>query len=92
MNLKISKGSIIGIKGLTGSGKSTLCNILLGLIDSYDGSIEVDGENIKDNLEHWQDLISYVPQSIYLTDETIEQNILFGEKFDSNKARTTKIL
>ena len=92
MNLKISKGSIIGIKGLTGSGKSTLCNILLGLIDSYDGSIEVDGENIKDNLEHWQDLISYVPQSIYLTDETIEQNILFGEKFDSNKRRTTKIL
>ena len=90
LNLKISKGSIIGIKGLTGSGKSTLCNILLGLIDSYDGSIEVDGENIKDNLEHWQDLISYVPQSIYLTDETIEQNILFGEKFDSNKSENYK--
>ncbi len=90
LNLKISKGSIIGIKGLTGSGKSTFCNILLGLIDSYDGSIEVDGENIKDNLENWQDLISYVPQSIYLTDETIEQNILFGEKFDSNKSENYK--
>ena len=90
LNLKITKGSIIGIKGLTGSGKSTLCNILLGLIDNYKGSIEVDGEDIKNNLRLWQNLVSYVPQNVYLTDETIEKNILFGDKLEGDKIENYK--
>ena len=90
LNLKITKGSIIGIKGSTGSGKSTFCDILLGLIDNYEGSIEVDGKNIKNDLKLWRDLVSYVPQRVYLTDETIEQNILFGKNLIAIKARTTK--
>ena len=90
LNLKITKGSIIGIKGSTGSGKSTFCDILLGLIDNYEGSIEVDGKNIKNDLKLWRDLVSYVPQRVYLTDETIEKNILFGDKLDGNKIENYK--
>lgn len=79
ISLKIKKGESVGIVGETGSGKSTLIDIILGLLQPYEGSILVD-EKYAVNSCQWHQKIGYVPQSIYLTDDTIEKNIAFGEK------------
>ena len=78
LNLEIKKGDVIGIIGKSGAGKSTLINIILGLIDPTTGTIFVDGKNIKNNISNWQSQIGYVPQSVYVFDETLEKNIAFG--------------
>lgn len=79
INLKFKKGSRVGFKGPTGSGKSTLLDIVMGLFEPSNGSIFVDGEMInKNNIRAWQMNIAHVPQSIYLSDTTIEENIAFG--------------
>ncbi|MFA5583875.1 MAG: ABC transporter ATP-binding protein, partial [Bacteriovoracaceae bacterium] len=71
--------STVGIVGSTGSGKTTLVDIILGLLTPNEGHILVDGETIdQSNLSSWQSLIGYVPQVIYLSDDTIEANIAFG--------------
>tara|TARA_Y100001970_G_C14237387_1_gene862680 strand:+ start:1202 stop:2980 length:1779 start_codon:yes stop_codon:yes gene_type:complete len=88
INLKISKGDKIGIKGITGAGKSTLTNLLLGLLKPTNGRITVDGFDIFDNLKDWRKLIGYVPQDVYLSDDTILNNICFlnsTEKVDREK-------
>jgi ABC-type bacteriocin/lantibiotic exporter with double-glycine peptidase domain len=79
INLKIPTGSNIGIVGITGSGKSTLIDVILGLHKPKNGSLEVDDEKI-DNLNRrsWQQSIGYVPQQIFLFDDTIASNIAFG--------------
>ncbi|MEN8237074.1 MAG: ABC transporter ATP-binding protein [Pseudomonadota bacterium] len=79
INLEINKGECIGIVGETGSGKSTLIDMLLGLLKPHTGKIVVDGL-YPVTTHQWHQLIGYVPQSIYLTDDTIEANITFGEK------------
>ncbi len=78
--LKINKNDIIGIKGQTGSGKSTLLKILLGLIKPKTGEVKIDDIDLyKNNLtSEWFDKIAYVPQEIYLLNDTIKKNILFG--------------
>lgn len=79
VSLKISSKSIIGIMGSTGSGKSTLVDIILGLLEPNIGFIEVDNKVINyKNLRSWQKSIGYVPQHIYLSDDTIAANIAFG--------------
>ncbi len=79
INLKLSKGSRIGFKGVTGSGKSTLIDIVMGLFEPTNGSISVDGRLVNSkNIRSWQMNIAHVPQSIYLSDSTIEENIAFG--------------
>jgi ATP-binding cassette, subfamily B, bacterial PglK len=79
INLIIPKGARVGIVGSTGSGKSTLLDLLMGLIEPTEGELSVDGQNIKGkNLRAWQKNISHVPQSIFLTDATITENIAFG--------------
>tara|TARA_B100000575_G_C23130364_1_gene655619 strand:- start:209 stop:1972 length:1764 start_codon:yes stop_codon:yes gene_type:complete len=79
INLKISKGSVIGIVGVTGCGKSTLVDILMGLLIPTSGEMKVDNITINNkNKRSWQSHISSVPQNIYLTDSTLEQNIAFG--------------
>lgn len=90
LNLKINKGEMIAITGGSGEGKSTLVNILLGLLSCDNGKVEVDGISIENNIETWQKNIGYVPQKINLLDESIEENILLGEK--SNTEKIKKVL
>lgn len=78
LNLEIQKGEMVGIIGDSGSGKSTLINIIMGLINTSKGYIKVNNININDDIKGWQKKIGYVPQGIYLTDDTIEKNIAFG--------------
>lgn len=81
-NLFIQKGQSIGILGPSGSGKSTFVNIFLGLLHPQSGTIKVDDINISNDLNSWRNIIGYVPQSIYLIDDTIISNIAFGIKLE----------
>lgn len=78
VDLVIHKGKSIGFIGGSGAGKTTLIDIILGLIKPDSGAIMIDGVDIQSNIRGWQDLIGYVPQSIYLTDDTLRRNIAFG--------------
>jgi ABC-type multidrug transport system fused ATPase/permease subunit len=78
VNLTIEKGTTIGIIGTSGAGKSTLVDILLGLLSPEKGSVELDGIDVRTNIRNWQNQIGYVPQSIFLTDDTLRRNIAFG--------------
>jgi ABC-type multidrug transport system fused ATPase/permease subunit len=78
ISMKIAKGESVGFIGTTGSGKSTLIDIVLGLLSPDSGKVIVDGNNISENLRSWQNQIGYVPQTIYLTDDTIRRNVAFG--------------
>ena len=87
ISMTIKKGDIIGIIGATGSGKSTLINLLIGLLQPSEGKIEIDKLDINSNLTEWYKKIGYVPQSVYLIDDTIKKNIAFGlreEDIDDN--------
>ena len=80
INLTIPAKSIVGLVGATGSGKTTTIDIILGLLDPQKGTLEVDGQVVtKQNSRAWQSLIGYVPQHIYLSDDTIAANIAFGK-------------
>jgi ATP-binding cassette, subfamily B, bacterial PglK len=78
IDLSIPRGTSIGLIGTSGSGKSTLVDILLGLLEPTSGQITLNGTDIRTSLRHWQQQIGYVPQTIFLTDETLRQNIAFG--------------
>jgi ABC-type bacteriocin/lantibiotic exporter with double-glycine peptidase domain len=94
INLNIKKGTTIGLIGESGIGKTTLINIILGLMRPTSGSVCIDGVDIFENIKNWQSQIGYVPQNIYLSDDTIKKNIAFAlpeEKIDNiavNKAAT----
>lgn len=91
INLVIRKGSRIGFVGRTGSGKSTALDLLMSLLDPTQGKILVDGQPIGGELRRaWQRTISHVPQSIYLADTTLAENIAFGvppEQIDLDRVR-----
>jgi ATP-binding cassette, subfamily B, bacterial PglK len=79
LNLNIKKNSSIGFVGITGSGKTTLVDILLGLLDPQEGYLMVDGVLVTpENLPRWQRNLGYVAQSIFLCDDTVAGNIAFG--------------
>ena len=79
INLIIPVKSTVGLVGTTGSGKTTTVDIILGLLEAQKGTLEIDGKIItKKNLRSWQCSIGYVPQHIYLADDTVEANIAFG--------------
>ena len=82
ISMTVKKGDFIGIIGETGSGKSTLVNLLTGLLKPSEGKVEVDKLNINSNLPEWYKKIGYVPQSVYLMDDTIRKNIAFGLRED----------
>lgn len=80
INININSKTTVGFVGTTGSGKTTLVDLILGLLVAQSGSIEVDGKILtKNNLRAWQKIIGYVPQNIYLADDTISANIAFGQ-------------
>lgn len=78
LNLEIKIGETIGIIGPSGQGKSTFIGLLTGLLESNTGTILSDGKDIQSNLKSWRNNIGYVPQDIFLLDDTIEKNITFG--------------
>ncbi|NEP00701.1 MAG: ABC transporter ATP-binding protein [Symploca sp. SIO2E9] len=78
ISLSIKKGQSIAFIGKSGAGKTTLVDIILGLLELDSGDIQVDDISIYDNLRSWQNLIGYIPQSIFLIDDSIERNIAFG--------------
>lgn len=79
VSLNIPAKTTVGLIGVTGSGKTTVIDIILGLLEPQKGTLEVDGRVItKKNCRNWQNLIGYVPQQIYLSDDTIAANIAFG--------------
>jgi ABC-type multidrug transport system fused ATPase/permease subunit len=78
LSLAIRRGESVGVVGASGAGKSTLVDVLLGLLTPDSGEVRVDGASIQANLRGWQDQIGYVPQSIFLTDDTLRRNVAFG--------------
>lgn len=96
ININIPINKTVGLVGSTGSGKTTVVDVVLGLLKAQKGTLEVDGKIINDsNRRYWQQSIGYVPQFIYLADDTIAANIAFGidPKNIDNKAilRAAKI-
>lgn len=91
LNFIIKKGSRTGFIGATGSGKSTLLDILMGLLQPTQGFLEIDNQPLATtNIRSWQSHIAHVPQSIYLADSTIEENIAFGvpkDKIDHDRVK-----
>jgi ABC-type multidrug transport system fused ATPase/permease subunit len=93
ISLEITKGKSIGFVGKSGSGKSTLVDLIMGLMTPNKGAVLCDGENIFNNLKQWRKLIGYVPQTIYLTDDTLRRNIAFGvSDEDINDNEVLKVL
>ena len=87
-HMEVKRGQSVGIMGPSGVGKSTIVDILLGLLHTKTGSITWDGINIFDDYEAWLAQIGYIPQSIYLVDESIRDNIAFGidaDKIDDKR-------
>lgn len=87
-HMEIKKGQSVGIMGPSGAGKSTIVDILLGLLHANEGEVTCDGINIFKNYESWLAQIGYIPQSIYLIDESIRDNIAFGidhDKIDEDR-------
>jgi len=78
VSLEISKNTTVGFVGSSGAGKSTVVDILMGLLLPSSGEVLVDGVDIRHNLRSWQRKIGYIPQMIYLCDDTIKSNIAFG--------------
>jgi ABC-type multidrug transport system fused ATPase/permease subunit len=94
VDLIIKKGEVIGLCGESGSGKSTLANLILGLINPDSGYLLVDGKKVEGSeMRSWQTLIGYVPQEVYLLDDTIRRNVAFGlEDEEINDQRIFAVL
>lgn len=82
LSMNIKKGETIGIIGQSGAGKTTFADIILGLHKPYSGNILIDGVNIFENISAYSRIIGYVPQSVYLVDGSIKDNIAFGVEKD----------
>ena len=74
----VGSGEAIGVVGATGSGKSTLVDMILGLVEPDSGQVTVDGQPLNNHLEEWRRCIGFVPQDVFLTDDTLESNIRLG--------------
>lgn len=78
VSLVIPKGHAVAFAGSSGAGKTTLVDLILGILTPDTGEVLVDGQNIQHNLRAWQSIIGYIPQSTYLLDDTIRRNVAFG--------------
>lgn len=88
-NMVVPKGKSVGIIGPSGAGKSTVVDIILGLLHVQSGEILCDGSNIFSNYDSWLAQIGYIPQTIYMVDESIRENIAFG--IDADKIAEDRI-
>lgn len=80
VSFEINKGDFVGIVGESGAGKTTFVDVLLGLLEPVGGKITVNGVDVFQDIRSWQKILAYVPQSIYLVDGTIRENIALGEE------------
>jgi ATP-binding cassette, subfamily B, bacterial PglK len=78
ISFSIPKNNTVGFVGSSGAGKTTLIDLIIGVMEPDSGEVRIDGSNIHDNLSSWHRQIGYIPQSIYLADDTIKANIAFG--------------
>ena len=92
LNAKFYKGEVIGILGESGTGKSTLINLISGLLIPDKGNILVDNIDVSSNLFNWRSNISYIPQSIYLIDDTLKNNVAFFENSEIDSIKYKKAL
>ena len=86
ISLKILRGETIGIIGPTGSGKTTLVDILLGLLKPSTGSLIYNNKNFEEYIDSWQSQIAYLPQEIFIIDNTLRQNITLNEKMNDDES------
>lgn len=87
-DMTVPIGKAVGIVGTTGAGKTTIVDILLGLLETKEGEIKADGVNIKTNYKGWLKNIGYIPQMIFMLDSNIRENVAFGvprDQIDENK-------
>ena len=93
INLNIKKNEFVGIVGASGSGKTTLINIIMGLLTPTSGKFLVDNKIIDNQSKSWIDKIGYVPQSTFLLDSSIKENIAFGKfHYEINKRNIEKVI
>ncbi|MFP4514866.1 MAG: ABC transporter ATP-binding protein [Parcubacteria group bacterium] len=93
ISLSIKQGQAVALVGSTGSGKTTLADLILGLLKPSSGKIEVDKKDIYSNISKWQSNIGYIPQFIYLSDDSIKNNIAFGlEEDEINEEKLQKAI
>jgi len=93
LNLTIPCGIMVGFQGKSGAGKTTLVDLILGLLEPTQGQVLVDGHSIHDNLTGWQTNIGYVPQNIFLVDDTLRRNVAFGvEEHEIDDSRVNEVL
>ena len=92
-SLVINKGEAIGIVGTSGAGKTTLVDVILGLLNYQSGMVTVDGIDIRENPDGWMSQVGYIPQNIFMLDDTIKMNIAFGVNLsDIDDERVWKVL
>lgn len=82
ISLEIPRNSMVGFAGTSGTGKTTLIDLILGLQEPTSGSITIDGVDIRKNINGWQRKLGYIPQNIYICDDSIKKNIAFGVEED----------
>ncbi len=91
ISFEVKKGEKISLVGESGSGKTTLIDLLLGLHDNYEGEILVDGKDILKNISQWHKILAFVPQQVFIFDESLKNNIAFGcleSDIDENKIKS----
>lgn len=93
VTLEIPKNASVAFIGPSGAGKTTLVDVILGVLQPQQGGIVIDGVNIKDNIRGWHKKIGYIPQTIFLTDDTLRNNIAFGLRpHEVNEERVWKAI
>tara|TARA_B100001057_G_scaffold498676_1_gene606509 strand:+ start:2164 stop:3879 length:1716 start_codon:yes stop_codon:yes gene_type:complete len=85
INFRIKVGDSVGIIGSSGSGKTTILNLMLGLIKPRTGKVIINGKNLEERIDQWQKYIAYIPQDIFILDETMKSNIAFGQAYIDDK-------
>ena len=93
LSLTIKRGESVAFIGRSGSGKSTLVDLILGLLDPVSGAVKVDGESVRDALPAWQQQVGYIPQQIYLVDDTLAHNVALGiSETEIDSARLNEVI